>query len=95
MESKDRSRLRNLGPKSWQMLETAGIVSVAQLTVLGSVAAYVQVKKSGCQPSLNLLWALEGALADRHWKAIAKEQRMSLLFQLDDYEKAGSQKAPR
>jgi hypothetical protein len=39
-------QLPNLGPKSIQMLASAGIHSLDQLQRLGSVAAYVQVKKS-------------------------------------------------
>lgn len=56
---------RNLGPRSREMLAKAGIVSEAQLRTLGAVAAYVAVKRAGGKPSLNLLWALEGALTDR------------------------------
>ena len=44
------SVLRNLGPKSQQMLAQAGITSVQQLHKLGVVAAYLQVKRSGPMP---------------------------------------------
>lgn len=80
-------KLRNLGKASSQMLEAAGIQSESQLRAMGSVAAYVAVKKAGCTPSLNLLWALEGALTDRDWKEVSRDDRMSLLVQLDDHER--------
>ena len=51
---------------------------------MGSVAAYVAVKNACLAPSLNLLWALEGALTDRDWKDVAKNDRTALLMQLDD-----------
>lgn len=81
------SKLPNLGPKSQQMLAQAGIQTVAQLHALGAVRAYQQVKRSGGHASLNLLWALEGALSGRHWQDVAKHDRLNLLMQLEDLEK--------
>ena len=75
--------LPNLGPKSQQMLQAAGIRTVAQLRKLGSVAAYVKVKNSGASASLNLLWALEGALTGLPWRVVAREHRTSLLLALE------------
>jgi DNA transformation protein len=37
----------------------------------------------GVSPSLNLLWALEGALTGRPWQVVAKEHRLSLLLALE------------
>lgn len=79
--------LPNLGPKSQQMLEQAGIETVAQLRELGSVRAYVQVKRYSGNASLNLLWALEGALTGQHWQEVAKHNRLRLLLELEDAER--------
>jgi DNA transformation protein len=68
------------------MLLSAGIQSEQQLRDMGAVAAYIAVKKAGGTPSLNLLWAIEGALTDRDWKIVSRDERTSLLIQLDDYE---------
>lgn len=78
--------LPNFGPKSQQMLERAGIKTVAQLRQLGAVRAYVQVKSVG-KVSLNLLWALEGALTGQHWQVVAKHERLRLLLALEDIER--------
>jgi DNA transformation protein len=78
--------LPNFGPKSRQMLAQAGINSIEQLRELGAVRAYVQVKRSGACSSLNLLWAMEGALSGRHWQDVAKHDRLSLLLELEDVE---------
>ncbi len=75
--------LPNLGPRSQQMLEGAGIRTVAQLRKLGSVAAYARVRKSGAPASLNLLWALEGALTGLPWQVVARAHRTSLLLALE------------
>jgi len=44
--------LRNLGPQSAKMLAKAGIVSNEKLKALGSVAAFLAVKRAGCSPRL-------------------------------------------
>ena len=80
-------KLRNLGPRSQQMLATAGIMTEKQLRALGSGHAFLAVKRAGCTPSLNLLWAIEGALTDRDWKEVAKSDRLSLLTYVEMLEK--------
>lgn len=76
--------LAGLGPKSRAMLAAAGITTLAQLRDLGSVRAYARVKAvPGNHASLNLLWALEGALTGEHWRVVAQEHRLSLLLALD------------
>ena len=65
------------------MLAKAGIVTEKRLGALGAVRAYVAVKRAGAKPSLNLLWALEGALTDCDWKEIARTQRLELLTELE------------
>ncbi len=78
--------LPNLGPASERVLHAAGIHTPAALRALGSVPAFVAVRQAGQQPSLNLLWALEGALSGRDWKSVAQQERTALLMQLDDLE---------
>jgi DNA transformation protein len=69
--------LRNLGPKSQALLAAGGITSFEQLRRLGAVQAYARVKASGVNnASLNLLWALEGALSGEHWQVVAREHRL-------------------
>lgn len=78
------SSLRNLGPQSQAMLAQAGITSEADLKRLGAVMAYARTKAVCPKASLNLLWALEGALSGRDWKAVAETERASLLMALED-----------
>ncbi len=75
--------LQGLGPKSQAMLEGAGIRTVAQLKRLGSVRAYARVKATGANASLNLLWAMEGALTGLPWQVVARDHRLSLLLALE------------
>ncbi|HEX8479676.1 MAG TPA: TfoX/Sxy family protein [Telluria sp.] len=78
-------RVANLGPKSAAILAGAGIDSVEHLARLGSVAAFAMVRRSGARVSLNLLWAMEGALTGQSWQTVAREHRASLLLALDSY----------
>ena len=66
------SDLNGLGPKSQDMLERAGLMTVEQLKSMGSNAAFVKTRESNNNVSLNLLWALESALTGEKWHVIAK-----------------------
>lgn len=76
--------LPNLGPKSAAMLQAAGICQISQLRRLGAVEAYARVKATQSGASLNLLWALEGALSGQPWQVVARVHRASLLLALED-----------
>lgn len=76
--------LGGLGPVSKRMLAAAGIRSIETLRRLGSVEAYRRVRAHDPRASLNLLWALEGALTGRPWEDVARNDRLSLLLQLEN-----------
>lgn len=80
------AEMRNLGPRSAATLSHAGISRPDQLHRIGSVQAFLRVKHSGLKPSINLLWAIEGALTDLPWQQVAREHRTSLLLALEDAE---------
>lgn len=84
------SAVPNLGPKSAQMLAAAGVTTLAELRTLGAVAAYLRVRRAEPKASLNLLWALEGAVIGMPWQQVAREHRTRLLMALEDAERAGS-----
>lgn len=79
--------LTNLGPKSQDMLAKAGITTAQELTRLGAVMAYAKAKAACPKASLNLLWALEGALSGRPWQQVAETDRASLLMALEDVQR--------
>lgn len=89
--SPKQGALSGLGPASMAMLRAAGIRSDAQLARLGSAKAYVQVQAAGLRPSLNLLWALEGALTGQPWQQVARLERTRLLLEIDDLKSASRQ----
>jgi DNA transformation protein len=73
-----------LGPRSREMLQLAGITTLDRLRTLGAIRAYIAVKRAGGRPSLNLLWALEGAISGKRWQDVAREDRTTLLLALED-----------
>ena len=76
-------KLRNIGPKSMAWLRQTGVRSLDDLKSVGSLAAFVRVKRAGFKPSLNLLYALEGAILDCHWQEIPDERRSELIIAAD------------
>ena len=78
------TKLRNIGPKSAAWLRQTGIRSQEDLESVGALAAFVRVKRAGFKPSLNLLYALEGAILDCHWQEIPDERRSELVLAAGD-----------
>ena len=76
-------KLRNIGPKSMAWLRQTGVRSLDDLKAVGSLAAFVRVKRAGFKPSLNLLYALEGAILDCHWQEIPDARRSELILDAD------------
>ena len=64
------SELRNLGPRSVEWLAAIGVTTRADLERLGSVEIYRLLKAKGLPASLNLVWAIEGAIADIDWREV-------------------------
>lgn len=76
--------LPNLGPSSLAWLAAAGITSLERLRALGAVRAFALARAHNRRVSLNLLWAIEGALTGRRWQDVAETDRASLLMALED-----------
>lgn len=73
-------KLRNIGPKSRAWLRQTGIHTLEDLKAVGALAAFVRIKRAGFKSSLNLLYALEGAILDCHWQEIPQAQRSELIL---------------
>lgn len=76
-------KLRNIGPKSAAWLRQVGLRTRAELAEVGAVDAFMRVKRAGFKPSLNLLYALEGALGDCHWQDVPAARRAGLVSEAE------------
>lgn len=75
--------LRNIGPKSAAWLRQVGLHTRDDLAAAGPVEAYMRVRRAGFRPSMNLLYALEGALADCHWQDVPDARRQQLVAEAE------------
>jgi hypothetical protein len=71
------------------------VYDVEELRRRGAVRAFIELKRAGVASSLNMFWALAGALEPwpegRHWREVARgDSRLSLLLSLEDYETGGA-----
>ncbi|MBS0194077.1 MAG: TfoX/Sxy family protein [Proteobacteria bacterium] len=76
-------KLLNVGPKSAAWLRQVGIRSREQLIEAGALGAFIKIKRAGFRPGLNLLYALEGAILDCHWRDLPEGRRGELLSAAD------------
>ncbi len=75
----DTGKLRNIGPKSAAWLRQVGLRSREELTEVGTIEAFMRVKRAGFKPTLSLLYAIEGALQDCHWQEVPEARRLELV----------------
>ncbi|MBT1444915.1 TfoX/Sxy family DNA transformation protein [Shewanella sp. JM162201] len=73
----------NLGPKSALWLAKIGITELEQVAAIGSIEVMLRLKRAGLPVSLNILYALEGALAGCHWQQVKRERRGELVLLWD------------
>lgn len=77
------AKMRNIGPKSAAWLRQVGLRTIEDLSAVGTVEAYMRVKRAGFKPGLNLLYAIEGALLDCHWQDVPSDRRHELILAAD------------
>ncbi len=84
----DRGRIadmKNLGPESAERIVAVGIADADGLRAVGAAAAYRRVKsRFPDDTSLNLLWAMQGALMEIHWHEVPIEIKRQLLAELEN-----------
>jgi DNA transformation protein and related proteins len=81
-------KIRNVGPKSAAWLRQVGVRTQEDLVKLGPVEAFMKVKRAGFRPSLNLLYALAGAIENCHWADLPDEQKAALVQAAESAEAA-------
>ncbi|MBL8311513.1 MAG: TfoX/Sxy family DNA transformation protein [Burkholderiales bacterium] len=82
-DSPDDATLRGLGPRSRLLLASIGITSGASLRARDPFAVYAALRAADAAVSLNMLYALIGAIEDRDWRDVARNDRTRILLALD------------
>ena len=76
--------MKNLGPKSAEQIIAVGVDGPDEIRALGAAEVFHRVKsRFPDSTSLNLLWALQGALMEVHWHDIPDEIKHQLLTELE------------
>jgi DNA transformation protein len=73
------AQMPHLGTHSEAMLHRVGVTTVDQLRALGSVAAYLLLRRSAENVTDRLLWSLEASLSNVRIAHISKERRAEIL----------------
>ncbi|MBX7158266.1 MAG: TfoX/Sxy family protein [Verrucomicrobiae bacterium] len=72
------ARMRNLGPKSAELIESIGIFDAKALANAGTLEVCHKLILAGHVISLNMAYAIQGALMDCDWRRIPIEFRRYL-----------------
>jgi hypothetical protein len=78
MSNRDLEKLRNIGPQSAAWLLEVGIATPDDLARLGPLEACRRLILQGRRITLNMAYALEGALLDCDWRSLPEENRLRL-----------------
>lgn len=76
-------KLRNIGPKSAAWLRQVGLHTHEDVAAVGTVEAFMRIKRAGFKPTLNLLYSLEGALVGCHWQEVPEARRTQLVAEAE------------
>ncbi len=64
-------KLKNIGPKSGELLRAVGITTYGELAAVGTLESWRRVRAvAPYRVSTNWLFAIEGALTDTHWNRL-------------------------
>ncbi len=61
-----------------------GIHTLDDLRKVGVVNAYNLVRAQGCNATLNLLWALQGAMTNTPWNALPESVKQDLIRRIKE-----------
>ncbi len=80
------SKLRNIGKVSEAWLNEVGIHTRADLEEAGAVESYQWVRALGHNATLNLVYAIQGAIMDLHWTDLPIELKEQLKREVEQNE---------
>lgn len=81
------SELKNLGGVSVRWLREVGVDSVERLAEEDVFELWVRIKKlHPKEVTINLLWALEGAILNLEWQDLPVSRKKALMEKLENWQ---------
>lgn len=77
------SHLKNIGEVSEKMLNSIDVFTKEDIDDLGPVTIYFILKSRGFDVSMNMVYALQGAIMDLHWNELPKDVKNDLIQQVE------------
>ena len=78
MRHSELSELTHFGPTSQQWLNAIGVYTKAELVRLGSIHAYWLMKERGFNVTMNMVYAMEGAILGMRWDELPEKLKAEL-----------------
>jgi len=84
------TKLKGIGPKCAERLNQIGIETVAQFREIGAMEAYLKIMEdTDCKEHIAYLYTFVGALEDRDWREVAKNEKARLAAELEGLKESG------
>ena len=76
--------LKGIGPRCQALLNQVGIFTAEELREVGAIEAYLRIiEETEFSAHIALLYALVGAVEDRHWQEVAQTEKVRLRAELE------------
>ena len=72
------TKLKNLGPASERMLAQIDVFNAGDIRTLSPALIYRILRDKGTPVSMNLVYALEAAITNRHWLELSPAEKLTL-----------------
>ncbi len=76
------SKLKNIGEVSEKILNSIDVYTREDIEELGTVTIYFILKDHGHDVSMNMVYALQGAIMNLHWNDLPKKVKSDLIEQV-------------
>lgn len=86
-QKSELSGMKNIGKASERWLNSLGVYTHDDLKEMGSVQAYKLLKGRGAPVSLNLVYAIEGALMDEAIAELPQDIKDALRIECEEFDR--------
>ena len=80
------TKLKNIGEVSEKMLNSIDVYTKKDIEELGPATIYFILKSRGYDVSMNMVYALQGAIMGLHWNELPNDVKNDLIEQIETSE---------